>query len=181
MDRTRKPKLLIIECISREERLNESIILYEFLKMSAPKRIRCIRCSSKDEVLKYLESKENLTRYQYVHLSGHGDAQNCAFKTPRGDIWPQEFPRGCFNGKTVTLSACDLGKKEFIEPFLDATAARFAIAPQREVLFIDAALWYTIFYYNALHIGNKPDCSYDKTQKSLYVKGAFRFWLSTPV
>ena len=175
-----KPKLLIIECISKAERLNESVILYEFLKMSVPKSIHSVRMSSKDEVLRYLRMKVNLNEYQYIHLSGHGDAKKCMFETARGDIAPGEFSRNCFIGKTVTLSACDLGKKEFINPFLVTTGARFAMAPQREVLFIDAALWYTIFYYNALHIGNKPERSYEKTQKSLYIKGAFQFWFSTP-
>jgi hypothetical protein len=174
-----KPKLLIIECISRAERMNESLILYEFLKMSAPRRIHSVRLSSKDDVLAYLKTKANLAGYQYVHLSGHGDEKECGFETPRGDIAPEEFPRKCFDGKTVTVSACGLGKKEFIDPFLIRTAARFAIAPQREVQFIDAALWHTIFYYHALHIGNKPEVSYEKTQKSLYIKGAFQFWLAS--
>ena len=57
------------------------------------------------------------------------------------------------------------------------TSARYVIAPQREVLFVDAALWFVTFYYYVLHKGMKSELAYKRTKGSLErMKGAFYFW-----
>lgn len=169
-------KVLIIECVPRVDRADEMMVLQKFLQMTVPIKVHQIRRSSKEELVKYLANKRDLSDFQFVHLSGHGDGK-FAFRTPKGSLYPEEFPKDCFLKKTVTISACALGNKDFITRFMSQTSAKRAIAPLKDVDFIDAALWFVCFYYHALHLGNKPKLAFNKTREALsHVKGAFSFW-----
>jgi hypothetical protein len=162
--------------VPKQDKLEEWVILRKFLEMTVPKCVHAVRRLSKQALVNYLRNKD-LDEFDYVHLSGHADASECAFKTPKGSLTPEDFPKGCFLNKTVTISACALGKKTFLDRFKGQTCAKRVIAPQREVYFVDAALWFVTFYYYALHIGKKPQNAYDLTQAALNnIRGAFKFW-----
>ncbi len=79
----------------------------------------------------------------------------------------------------VTVSACELGKKSFADPFIEQTGASRVIAPQREVLFIDSAFWFLNFYYFALHHEFRPGDAFNRTDDHLSdrVKGGFQYWM----
>ena len=171
--------LLIIEAIPRKDLFNEGRVLSEFSVMTFEK-VLFNRISSKRELLTILDGTLALDEFNYVHLSGHGDGRKKqeAFKCPYGRLAPADFPGGCFDGKTIALSGCHLGKTAFIDPFKLQTGARHVIAPQREVQFVDAAVWFVNFYYFALHHGKNPWIAFEMTNQHLQGRapGAFRFW-----
>ncbi len=174
-DKVSEKRLLIIECVPKQDKAEEFVVLRKFLEMTAPKCVHAVRRSSKQALVNYIKNKVDLDEFDYIHLSGHADAGECVFKTPKGSLTPEDFPKGCFFNKTVTISACALGKKTFLERFMNQTSAKRVIAPQRDVVFVDAALWFVTFYYFALHIGNKPQNAFNLTQEALKnVRGAFK-------
>jgi len=145
--------------------------------MTVPYSVHLIRRQSRNELINYLAHKPDLDEFDFVHLSGHGDKDECSFNTPRGSLLPEDFPEDCFSGQTVTLSACALGNKRFIDRFINQTSAKNVIAPLKEIEFVDAVLWFVTFYYYALHIGSSPGRAYTKTHDSLtQVKGCLNFW-----
>lgn len=186
-------RVIIIECIPKKEGKNESVILKEFLGMTMPDDIRIpTRRRSRSEVVDYLRTKRDLDDCDYVHLSGHGKSnlhsctgqiselcKDCEpkFDTPKGSLKPDEFPNGCFSEKTVTISSCCLGRRSFVDRFIDHTQAKNVIAPLHPVEFIDSTLWFSYFYYQALHLGYSPAVSYNRTENALgNLKGGFKRW-----
>jgi hypothetical protein len=85
-----------------------------------------------------------LRQFGYVHLSGHGYGGEGVFCTPNGDLRPKDFPENCFKNKLVTISACSLGNIEFMNPFMDHTCAKYVLAPNKTVDFVDAALCFRL-------------------------------------
>lgn len=75
---------------------------------------------------------------KFVHLSGHGSVDHLEFQMPKGNLFADDFPEGCFKGRVVTLSACGLGRLDFIDMFIEQIGADVVIAPQNDVLTIDA-------------------------------------------
>ena len=53
-------KLLIIECIPRSEKFNESRVLSNFLRMTEPDAIHAHTIRSKSQILNYPGSKRDL-------------------------------------------------------------------------------------------------------------------------
>jgi hypothetical protein len=174
----KKGKLLIIEGIPKSEKLNESLVLSNFLRMTQPERVKARRVTSKTEFLNYLRRKTDLAKFRYVHISAHGDPDNSRFELPSGFVSPEEFPVSCFKGKVVTISACSTSRVDFVDPFMDRTGAKHVIAPIYDVAFIDAAVWYINFYYLVLHHGFTPRNAFDRTDEILRgkAKGGFQYW-----
>lgn len=182
-----KKKILIIECIPKVDKADEGLILHKFLKMTFVEYVHLVRRSSKQGLINYLKNKRDLDEFQFVHLSGHGAhgtryrpiigyKEISVFQTPKGVLLPEDFPKGCFYKKTVTLSACSLGNKAFINKFMEQTSAAKVIAPCRDVHFGDASMWFTLFYYHALN-GSSLGTAFDQTEKALnHVRGSFQFW-----
>jgi len=174
--------LLIIEAIPKKDKAREGFVLYEFLRMTDPEGhyFNLKEYTNVNDLLTYIESQRNMERYDFVHLSGHGEVidNEGIFKCPRGYIAADEFPPNCFEGKTVVLSACQLGMKAFIDPFMHQTSVEYVIAPQREVPFIDAAVFFVNFYYFIAQHGNRPTTAFVKTDKHLQGKarGGFKLW-----
>ena len=110
----RNKRLLIIECIPRSEKFNESLVLSNFLRMTEPDAIHTHIIKSKSQLLNYLESKRDLQKFDYVHISAHGGDDNQSIDLPQGTIHPEELPEGCFSRQTVTLSACGLSRTDFV-------------------------------------------------------------------
>ncbi len=117
-------RLLIIECVPKQDKAEEFVVLRKFLEMTAPKCVHAVRRSSKQALVNYIKNKVDLDEFDYIHLSGHADAGECVFKTPKGSLTPEDFPKGCFFNKTVTISECALGKKTFLERFMNQTSAK---------------------------------------------------------
>jgi len=179
----RKPRLIILECIPKSEEYEEGEVLFRFLSMTDPKDISLRAITSKREFLNYLRKPRNLDGFNFVHLSGHGDPKRGVFELPKGDMYADEFPDSCFEGRRVTLSACGLSRKEFMTPFFETTGAKAAIAPRKDVRFDDASIWFLTFYYLMLHHRFTPASAFDRANEMLCygprrgrVKGGFEFW-----
>lgn len=174
----RNKRLLIIECIPRSEKLNESLVLSNFLRMTEPDAIHTHLIKSKSQLLNYLSSKRDLQKFDFVHISAHGGDDNESIRMPQGTIRPEDLPDGCFSRQTVTLSACGVSRSNFINEFMDATGASQVIASLYDVAFIDAAVWFINFYYLVLHQSYTPKGAFERTNWVLKgkAKGGFQFW-----
>jgi len=174
----RNKKLLIIECIPKSEKLNESLILSSFLKMTEPNAIHTHTIKSKVLMLNYLRSKRDLHKFDFVHISAHGGDDNGSIDLPQGSLRPEEFPEGCFSRQTVTLSACAMSRTNFVSELMETTGASRFIAPVNDVQFIDAAVWFINFYYLVLHQNYTPKGAFERTNSILRgkAKGGFQFW-----
>ncbi|WP_298666742.1 hypothetical protein [uncultured Methanofollis sp.] len=172
-------KLAIIECVPQNEDKKEGLVLYEFLHTTGIDFADYFEFTNCSDLLEFLASGE-VEEYASVHLSGHGAASGdeACFKMPRGRIHPDEFPAECFLGKTVAVSACELGRKCFADPFLATTMAAAMIAPQREVPFIDAAVFFVNYYYHLYRQGVRPRTAFDRTREYLNGKalGGFQYF-----
>jgi hypothetical protein len=161
----------------KKDKVNEHLVLSEFIKMVALTNSHTTRRSSKNSVIEYLKHKKDLSSYQYVHLSGHGSIRDCVLATPKGNLAPEDFPYGCFGNKVATVSACWLGQKSFADRFINQTCAQLVIAPQRRIGFAEAALWFVTFYYLVLNNGHKPITAFNKAEESLwYIQGGIQYW-----
>ncbi|MBA2319588.1 MAG: hypothetical protein H0V89_00410 [Deltaproteobacteria bacterium] len=94
--------IAMFECIPRQERVDESEILFQFLEATDDNAYKAT-IIHKSEFLKELVTTE-VARATHVHLSGHGVDDE--FYLPNGKVRASEFPEGCFTGKVVTLSSC---------------------------------------------------------------------------
>lgn len=172
--------IAIIECVPKGDECREGQMLSEFLHMGGPDVASLFTFSNKRDLIAFLEDGAGLNGYGYVHLSGHGRARGVGapyFRLPRGRMFAEDFPEGCFAGKVVALSTCELGRRRFVDPFKRRTGALVVVAPQREILFLDAAVWFVHYYYFLLQHGTIGRKAFQRTEASLkpYVRGAFRY------
>jgi len=172
--------VLIIECVPKSDDRREGLMLYEFLHMVEVGGVSLLTVSNKSDLIDLLDDSAYLQGYDYVHLSGHGKAVGVdtpCFQLPRGRMCSYEFPEGCFEGKVVALSACELGRKGFAREFKEQTGAEVLVAPQREVLFVDASAWFVSYYYFLLVHGMTALTAFKRTQALLRprLKGAFQY------
>ncbi len=179
----RRPRLFIMECIPKSDEYREGEVLFRFLEMTDPKDIAVKDFQGKTEFLRYLRRKRNLERFNFIHLSGHGDPKRCAFELSFGWVYPDEFPQSCFEGKRVALSACGMSRRDFVDPFMEVTGAKAVIAPRKDIRFDDAAIWYLNYYYLMLHHRFTSMGAFDRVNDTLCygprrgrVKGAFEHW-----
>jgi hypothetical protein len=172
-------RLAIIECIPKKDDKQEGLAIYEFLHTTGIDFVDYYEFTNRSDLLEFLES-EKMLEYGSVHLSGHGAASGdeAWFKMPRGRIHPDEFPEECFLGKVVAISACELGRKCFADTFLATTGAAAMIAPQREVPFIDAAVFFVNYYYHLYCQGVLPGTAFGRTRNYLNGKarGGFQYF-----
>lgn len=176
--------LLILECMPKCENVREGEILADFLTL--PDDFDDVTVSVKEftfkrDLLKYLKRKSKLKDYDCVHLSGHGlveDQETAFFELTRGKVQPYEFPEDCFSDMHTAMSACELGKVAFVDPFIEQTSPSSVLGPQREVPFRDACLFWVNYYSLVLHHGVTPQTAYNKTSDFLKgrIIGAFKFW-----
>ena len=90
---------------------------------------------------------------------------------PGGLVHWRDFPMGCFEGKTVTLSACLMGDNVTISEYNDQRwNAGYVIAPKYEVRFDDSLLWYLNFYYLVLRHGYSTQQAFSQCNKFLSSK-----------
>jgi len=182
MVRKKAKSLIIFECFPKCEGDKEGEVLYNLLDMIGDSELDEMylwEISSRKQLLNRLKRKDSIKRYDYIHLSGHGDIDRNVFETPKGVLAPEDFPKDCFEGKTVTFSSCEIGRTKFAEPFRKHTGARYVIAPRNEVSTIDSAFWFVSFYFWVLEKKVRPDTAYDRTDdyiKGRDVKGGFGIW-----
>ena len=177
--------LLIMECTPKGDKASEGEILKRFLTLPDfidDVKINLVEYTNKSDFLNYLYRHICLNRdYNLIHLSGHGwveDKETAFFYLPRGSVKPDEFPRDCFMGTNVGISACELGKTAFIDPFIKQTCPVTILGPQKVVNFSDACLFWINYYSRILHHNYKPLTAYQKTIYSLKkdVRGSFQFF-----
>jgi hypothetical protein len=179
----RRPRLFIMECIPKTDVYKEGEVLFKFLEMTDPKDIAIKEITTKTEFIRYLSRKSNLEKFNFVHLSGHGCGSRPVFELPLGQVGPEDFPEGCFEGKRVTLSACGLSRSDFMDPFMETTGVKAAIVPRKDVRFDDAAIWFHTYYYLMLRHRFTPARAFDRANDMLCygprrgrVKGGFEYW-----
>ena len=174
----RNKRLLIIECIPRSEKFNESLVLSSFLRMTEPEAIHAHVIRSKTQLSNYLGSKRiSRSSISCTFRSMEGMITK-SINLPQGSIRPEELPEGCFSRQTVTLSACGMSRTNFVSEFMETTGASQVIAPVHDVEFIDSAVWFINFYYLVLHKDYTPKGAFDRTNTILKgkAKGGFQFW-----
>jgi hypothetical protein len=179
--------LLILECTPKGNNAREGMILKEFLTLPDHHEhvnVKLIECTNKKDFLKYLDNHICLnSEYNLIHLSGHGcatDKDNAFFYLPRGRVQTDEFPTDCFMGTHIGISACELGRTAFVNPFIKKTSPITIIGPQKVVPFSDACLFWINYYSLVLHHEHKPVTSFNKTVDLLKkrISGSFQFFES---
>jgi hypothetical protein len=178
--------LVILECIRKSDNVREGEILAEFLSLPYEDdkdddiTVKLKEFTDKSDFLKYLGRRSNLENFSFVHLSGHGmidDDGTAYFDVPRGRVQPYEFPEDCFSDMHVGISACELGKVAFVDPFIETTSPISVLGPIKEVPFRDACLFWINYYSHVLHQNFTPKTSHRKTMDYLRGKitGGFKF------
>lgn len=179
--------LLILECTPKGDKDSEGLILKKYLTLPDHHdhvNVKLIEYTNKTDFLNYLDRHICLnSEYNFIHLSGHGCVENkniANFYLPRGSVQPDEFPRDCFMGTHVGISACELGKAAFINPFIKQTCPISLLGPQKAVNFSDACLFWINYYSLILHYNCMPVTSYWKTVNFLKkrITGSFQFFES---
>jgi hypothetical protein len=168
--------VLIIESIPQYQGPIEGDMLANVLEMASYDHFELHSVANKNDLLCMLEDRTFMRRFRIVHLSGHGDEEEPNFLLPRGSINASEFPEACFKNRTVCLSACTLGKRRFVDPFMDRTGARFVLGPRRSPYFIDATIFFLTFYYWSHRRRLGIEASYNRAIKS-GVRGDFCLWV----
>ena len=174
-------KLLVIEATPKKEQVKEGLVIYEFLNMTHPDLVCLEEFEGSNQLLNFLSSEQNLDGFDFIHLSGHGSVEGdtAVFHLPKGHLYPDDFPESCFQNRVTTFSACEMGKKTFVDLFIYQTGAEVVIAPQRDVEYIDSAVWFLNFYYFALELGTQAITAFNWTQEHLKRRirgGAFQYW-----
>jgi hypothetical protein len=172
----------------KSDRCNEGELLFNLLGMTLDVtnrgEVALKDLDSKTDVLRYIARRSIARRFDFIHLSGHGDPEGCAFMLPLGKVRPEEFPESCFQGRTVTFSSCSLSRNGFVDEFMNKTGAKVIVAPRNDVDFDDSAIWYACFYYLVLHHRFTTKGAWDRTCRFLCdapgkgrVKGWFQYWV----
>ena len=172
-------KVLIIECIPKTERMKEGQILKEVLRLIfGDSSCFCYKeIKSRGNLLSYIKNKRDLDEYDFIHISAHG-SDGLGIVTPNGTVYPTEFKSDCFDGKTLTISACSLGNRDFAGHLIYFTSANNVIAPSKDVEFSNAAIWFVNFYFLVLKRGRKAKTAFDTCKERLrgLVGGDFEFF-----
>jgi hypothetical protein len=178
----KKRGVLIIECIGKKEGKREGELLARFLELVLEDRlqdIELVNMTSKSELSDFLPGGKNvLGRYANVHISAHGAPEDFAIELPKGTLEIGEMEKGCFKGKTLTLSSCSMGRIDVARELFDWTGVRNVVAPLYDVYFDDSALWFLNFYYLLLTHGYQPRNAVTRCNALLngLVKGGFRMY-----
>ncbi len=172
-----KKGVYIIECIPKKDDMKEGAVLYEFLKMVIPNKIKYAYVKSKTDFFDEL----NTNNSKVVHISCHGNIdcnEDFYMAMPKGKIYPDEFYNDDgLKGRNVVLTGCLLGRRDFAMKFLEETHAESIIAPMNEIYFHDSAMWCVNFYHH-LVTRSSFSCSrsYNFMSKSFHVPGAMQMW-----
>jgi hypothetical protein len=181
MPKRESKRILVLECIPKDQKKNEAVILDNFLKMvffDQRDKVTIYRVTGKTQLLNYLDKKRDLDEYQFVHFSAHGEPDEGSLRLPRGHLFAADLKSGCFEGKTVLFSCCAMGHMDFATQVIEQTGAENMIAPLHDVYFADAALWFVNFYYLVLDSGYSPLDAYQRVNRMLSdkVKGGFKLY-----
>ncbi len=170
-----KKDLLLLECIPKEDKMEEGIVIREFLKLAFPKKVKFKRIKTKDDFFKAI--KRNTCKYIHISCHGYGDVDGYYIKLPKGKVYPSELDRSSnLYDRHCFISGCSLGKKAFADNFMKATDSEDVIAPLKDVYFIDAAAFWINFYYNLFFLGKGVDKSFDISKQQIEKSGAMQLW-----
>lgn len=175
---TLKKGVYILECVPQKDDLREGVLLYEFLNMVIPNKIKIHQVKSKNDFIDIL----HLNNSKIVHISCHGNIDkegNFYMMMPKGNFFPEElFEDDGLKGRNVVLTGCSLGRAGFAKQFLEETQAESLIAPMNDIEFADSAMWCVNFYYHLLSRNSfSLDRSYNYMSEKFYIPGAMKLWI----
>jgi len=137
----RDRSILLIEGISKAESYNETAIIAELAKMADFKAKRK-QPNRKDEAIDLIRSQ----KYGLIHISSHGTKDS--LQMGRATIRPVDLdPVDRIYSQILTISACEVGNKEFIRDIAYLLGIPIIIAPSRTIEFLDSAVFFVVFYY----------------------------------
>lgn len=137
----RDTSLLLIEGISKTEGYNETAIIAELAKMAYFK-VKREQPNCRDEAIDLIRSQ----KYGLIHISSHGTKDS--LRMGRAIIRTEDLePVDRIYSQILTISACKVGNKEFIEEIAYLLGIPRIIAPSRTITFIDSAVFFVVFYY----------------------------------
>ncbi len=137
----RDRSILLIEGISQKEGYNETGILAELSKMGGfiVDRKQPMR---KGEAIDLIRSQ----KYGLIHISSHGTKDS--LQMGRAIIRPVDLdPVDKIYSQILTISACEVGNKEFIREIAYLLGIPIIIAPSRAIEFLDSAVFFVVYYY----------------------------------
>ncbi|MCX7954578.1 MAG: hypothetical protein N3A01_05240 [Bacteroidales bacterium] len=121
--------------------------------------------------------------FKYVHISAHGEYSSqldrYCIRLPKGSIFAEDFENNTFRNRIYFISACELGKKKFIEELFKCADPKIVISPQREINFIDSAMFWILLYYNHFYLKKSLTWSFNNAESylsKLGYKGAMQFY-----
>lgn len=170
-------RVSIVECIPKNEELEEGKIIHEYLKMldryttaenyeGEPWRVTTL-----DDYYDAIIGNQE----RYIHISCHGDDDdygNYHIQLPKGGrIYPNHLNKheGFWN-RVCLLSGCNLGEANFCEELFKYAGPKIIIAPIEEIYFIDAVTFWILFYYYLFNKGKSPEESFKFAEKKLGFK-----------
>jgi len=137
----RDKKILLIEGIPEKKGYDETGIIEKLAEMAKfeaereqPKR--------KDEAIDLIRSQN----YGLIHISSHGAKDTLTIG--RAKIWSDDLKDvDRPYSQILTISACEVGNKDFMRKVAFALGIPIIIAPSKRIEFLDAAVFFVIFYY----------------------------------
>lgn len=170
-----KHGVLIIEGVPQYENSNEGRILFEFLNMVIPDKVELYYdIRSREEFNSSIE--EN--KHKFIHISSHGDVDATGkvfLSFPRNmQIYPEDFVQlKGLQSRNVLITACEAGKSNFIYKLYKNTSIASVIAPRRDILFAESAMWCINYYYHLFKFNLNVHKTFSYMRRKFHVKGAF--------
>lgn len=171
-------RILVLDCTPRNDP-SEGLMLKEFFnicKLHKPSKGSSLyyKINSKKEFLSKLNTGK---KYDIIHISAHGPPEG-KVGIGNGSTWlatPEEISQTNHRSNLVFANACTSNKKTLAEAF---SGAKYFLAPQTEVLWIDAALFSMTFYKRFIVDGYSLRSSFEFARKRTQTaKDYTEYWL----
>jgi hypothetical protein len=151
MSGTTKPEVFIIESLDfkdEKEELFEGRIISQILALSG-KRCEYFYIRTKAE-LKKIARMFSSSRYRYLHLSCHGDADGTAMHTtldriPFSELSPILKPH--LHGRRLFVSACSMTNTALARQLMPESGCYSILGPKEAIRFNDAAIFWASLYH----------------------------------
>lgn len=145
------PKVLIIECLDRNDPGSEGQFLTHMLNiMDVPSQY--VQLQTKQQVLALLSAVPKSV--EIIHFTTHGSIDRgtdkiVGFWTPKGTITKSDIKKAEFDFSDITLiaSACQAGQGAFATTVMEHTYCDYYISPVKSPSFTGAIYFSHIFYH----------------------------------
>lgn len=181
-----KFKILLLNCTDKSEP-SEVTLLSEFFNMMMLRYPKSVQFSAPVDVKnkRDLLNQLSLTWSNIVHISAHG----MSYKFPSGrrgkntsifvgdDCLTAEdvatLPK--IKRKLVSISACFASYRDIANAFMDKGAGHY-LAPKTKVDWVEAALFFTMFYKRYLYDRDSFDGSFNFARENTKSKDFREYW-----